>query len=540
MTPVSTRRYKIRRAIERGDPRLGLVVGVILAALSATAFARRDWVGIAETLELKALDFVFKQRSPIKESDQIVLVSMDDSTMRKLQWPIPRENYAQATLALDRLGASQIIYDVEFKTFIPRKGDYDEETGEYRLNAGERLLRQAIAKSGKVTLAYHFDLEDPFPAALRPRLDGLKKAFSANVRAEADEVARVSGAPREWIQRDLESLREIVLVHLVAEDLAARPTMKFADLRAKYLPGYDPNLHSYFLNLLQYAWQMGRAVPVAASKASVGVPLFSRDTVKKAYGIVPPLFPFLEVARAVGAANAEADAQDGVIRRPWSHLSFQGKSFAYLGLQAGMEALSGPGVAVDNEVFDDRVDIVVRNNSCEQARIGLPRDWEGRILVNWAGNRHRKRGETSTYFSNVPFIQLVEAYLARYVELDGTVRRTLINQLTGEEREMVKGDEYLKLSDRLAEVLGESSNSLPSGCGRWKLGWTSCGWEWWRSSANTSTPMKRPWRRCVTLRSESRTARKRNWGNGARRWRASWRPTRRRIACVRGSRGSCA
>jgi class 3 adenylate cyclase len=460
VSPVPTRRYRIRRAIERGDPRLGLVVGVLLAALSATAFVRRDWVGIAETLELKALDFAFKNRTPIQESDQIVLVSMDDATLRKLQWPMSRENYAQATLALDRLGASQIIFDVEFKMVIPRKGDYDEDSGEYRLSGGERLLRQAIAKSGKVTLAYHFDLEDPVPARLRPRLPGLRKAFAGNIRAEADEVARVSGAPQEWIQNDLESLREILLVRMVAEDLAAKPSTTFAEFRGKYLPGYDPNQHAYFLNLLQYAWQMGRAVPEATAKSAVGVESSPSQTSKKAYGIVPPLLPFLEAARAVGAANAEVDAQDGVMRRPWTHLSFQGKDFTYLGLQSGMQALTGPGAVVGNEVYGDRVEVVVRNSGTEQMRIALPRDREGRLLVNWAGNRHRKRGEESAYFSNVPFIQLIELYLARYVELDQNVRRTLV-QMTGDERDMVKGGEYYKLSDRLAEVLQGKVEVVP-------------------------------------------------------------------------------
>ncbi|HLY11066.1 MAG TPA: CHASE2 domain-containing protein [Planctomycetota bacterium] len=459
MSPASTRRFRVRRAIERGDPRLGLVVGVLIAALAALAFVRRDWVGVAETLELKALDVAFKNRPAIQESDKIVLVNIDSLTVRKLDWPMQRSWYAKATLALDRLGASQIVFDVEFKMILPERGRYDEETGDYRLSPEEVLLRQAIAKSGKVTLAYHFDLADPLPARLRPHLEGLKRAFGGNIRADAVEAARAVGVPAEWFQNELESIREHLLVSIVDDEMAARPGLSFSDLKAKYLPGYDGRVDGSYLNVLQFAWQMARATREVTSKTTILKDRTVSGGHRKAYGIVPPLMPFLEVAARAGAANAESDAQDGVMRRPWSHLSFQGKEYAYLGLESGLEALAGPGTASVAEIVDDRLDLAWSSGSAEPRRVELPVEREGRLLVNWAGNDRRNRRASSSYFSNLPFLKLIEFYKTRYEDLDGIVRKTLV-QLTGDERDLLKADEYYKLSDRLREVL-EGKVELP-------------------------------------------------------------------------------
>jgi adenylate cyclase len=449
VTPASTRRFKLRRAIERGDPRLGLVVGVFIAALAALAFVRRDWVGITEILELKALDFGFQNRSPIRESEKILLVDIDDQTVRKFDFPFKRRVYGRALLALDRLGASQVVFDVEFKMTIPERGAYDEETGEYVLDADDVLLRQAIGKSGAVTLAYHFDLEDPVPAALRPHREALRRAFRTNLRADADEVARSIGVPPGSVSPDLESLRVTATVANVDEDYGAKPDLTFAELKSKYLAGFDSKVDGSFLRVLQYAWQMARATREATGKTAAVASGSSPRTGRQAYGMVPPFRPFLQAAARVGSANADPDPQDGVMRRPWTHLSFQGREYPYLGLECGLDALSTPGSTATAVLEDGRIEIV---QGASGTRMALPVERDGRLLVDWAGNGRRNRRTSESYFSTLPLVKLIEFYEARYVDLDGIVRRTLV-QLTGDERDLVKGDEYFKLSDRLAEVL---------------------------------------------------------------------------------------
>lgn len=452
MSVASTRRYRLRRAIERGDPRLGLIAGVLLSLLCAVAFVKRDLVGIADTLELKTLDFAFQRRAPIRESDKIVLVDIDDRTVRKTKWPMPRADYGRVILALDRLGASQIFFDVEFKTVIPRQGEFHEESGDNKLDEGGEFLRFAIARSGKVTLAYSFEEQDPLPAPVVPYVPKLKQAFRANMGADLDEVVRVSGVPKELVKGVLETIRETLVPALVAEEMDRRPTMTFPELKAIFLPAYNPNKQSADLQLLQYGWQQWRAGKAMDLKAPVAAVDGLPPRAKRVPVVVPPLYPFLEHARGVACVNAAPDRQDGVMRRPWTHLSFQGKSYPYLGLQMGAQGLAGPGETSETVVHPDRVDIVVKSGASVTRRVTLPTDGEGRLLVNWAGNARRNRSAEESYFTHIPLLQFIEFYDGRYKTLDDNVRETIRN-LNEDERQVVKAEEYLRLSDRLNAAL---------------------------------------------------------------------------------------
>jgi CHASE2 domain-containing sensor protein len=210
---ASTRRYRLRRAIERGDPRLGLVVGLVLSLLWAAVSS----AGFFEPLELRALDFAFQHRSPIRESDKIVLIDFDDQSVREYGWPLRREYYGQAIQALDRLGARQIVFDIQFRTIIARPRDFDEKTGEYLLEPGDKAFRSAIVRSGKVTLAYGFDLEGSLSAEI----------------ANAQEQAFVTQ---------------------VAEQMDRKAGMTFPELRERFLPNYDFRTQQRELRLLQYAY----------------------------------------------------------------------------------------------------------------------------------------------------------------------------------------------------------------------------------------------------------------------------------------------
>ena len=437
MSPASTRRFRVRRAIERGDPRLGLVVGVLLAALSALAFVRRDWVGVAETLELKALDFAFQQRTPISESDQILLVDIDDVTLRELPWPIPREAYAQAILALDRLGARRIVPDVQFKTTIPRPGGFDEETGDYVLEPGDKALRFAIERSGRVTMAFSFDVENPLSPALRAAFLRIRAAFARKPSADADEVARLSGVPVTVFRDELERAREQSLVSLVAELMDRNPQQSFLDIRKALLPEYHASTQQRELKLLQYAYWMWRCAKTIDEKAAPAVAGGEQPRAVQTYGIFPPLFPFLEYAQAVGCVNAQADG-DGVMRRPWTHVVHAGRSYAYLGIEAG-SALARQGT---------RVRFGATGAEGPLAASTIPVERDGRFLVNWAGNRKEPRG---TFHGHVPFLTFLEFYQKRYELMDRNVR-IFVEAIPEDERKPLHV-KYLELSHRLEAAL---------------------------------------------------------------------------------------
>jgi class 3 adenylate cyclase len=433
-------KHRLRRAVERGDPRFVLAVGVLVSLAVALAFAARERITPTSRLELLALDLAFRWRPPIRESDRIAQIDMDDATFRRLRWPVPRESYAQAVHVLDRLGAKQIVFDVQFKALIPRPGDYDPETGEFILGAADRALRFAFERSGRVTLAYHADLEDPLPPEVRAAGERLQAAFLASPSAGAGEAARAAGLEPALLEPCLELAREIFFTRAVAGLLDADPTQSFGTLRRRVLPGVDARAGSADLHLLQYAYWSWRSLRAMEAKA-VPVRVEGRPARPQRISAALPIhFPFLEAARGVGGVNAVADA-DGVLRRPWAAIFGGERAHAYLGLAAAARQLGEGGRPAAVTLHGDRIEI---------GDGSVPIDREGRFLVNFAGNRTRNRGGEPP-FLHASFSSLLACYQARYEILDGNARRTILQ--VPEEDRTAEHAEYLKLSERLRAVL---------------------------------------------------------------------------------------
>jgi adenylate cyclase len=451
---LGTWRRRLGRAAERGDPRLGILIGAAISLAVAAAFGAR--APLAQKAENAALDAAFRLRPPIRESDRIVLVDMDDGTFRDLRWPLPREYFAHAILALDRLGARRIALDVEFKMAVPRPGEFDEETGESVLNPSDRALRFAIARSGKVLLAYHFELTDPLSPAARERFPRVLELLAKDFAAEPGQIAQAAGLPEEELQDEMVALRHEAALELVGGFLAERPEATFADVRARFLPRYDARLHRAELKRLQYAYGHARA-RARLAKISPFVRIEGLPArLAPVHGVVPPAWAFLEAARGAGLVNAAPDP-DGTMRRPWTHLVQGARAYPYLGLESALHLLADEKGPVEATLRPWKLDL-----RCGDWAFSLPLDEEGRLLVDWAGNRHRRRGREAQElpFTHVPFLVVLSYYEARYESLDATVRRTLA-QLDDAARVALGGDEYVRLSDRLRKALAGKEDLAP-------------------------------------------------------------------------------
>jgi CHASE2 domain-containing sensor protein len=64
--------------------------------------------------ELKTLDWRFKLRGKIKPAEEVVIIKIDDATIKKLGWPITRNYYALLVDFLSRANAKVIGIDVVF------------------------------------------------------------------------------------------------------------------------------------------------------------------------------------------------------------------------------------------------------------------------------------------------------------------------------------------------------------------------------------------------------------------------------------------
>lgn len=451
MSALSSLRLRFRRAVERGDPRLGLIVGSAIALGVAVWFAAR--APYAQRLDNIVLDLSFRLRPRIRESERILNIDIDDATKRELG-EIDRRHEAQVLTALTRLGAGQVVYDVEFQASAPRRGEFDEETGELALPDKGLEFRAAVARAGNVTLGYHFDLQDA-AADLLARRPSLKEALSRDLALGAEELAARSGVPVAEFGDILELLRSRAGVDLALERLGSKPDLTFADLRRSLLPRYDPKEDAGVLRLVQHAYGVARATsrlegsyPPLRLEAPLARPAEGR-------GITPPVLPFMDRIVGGGATNAESDA-DGVLRRPWAFLTWKGRPHFYLGFVAGVRGLTGSGERAEVVLKPGRIVIEVLRGAERRASVEIPVDEEGRILVNWAGNSSARRD----WFTHLPFVHLLGFFEERYLKLDENTR-AILGQLDEDERREIGAAAYLAGSDRLRELLRGAAEKVP-------------------------------------------------------------------------------
>ena len=136
-------------------PALGLAAALLALLLSLAPFL--------ETIELKTYDWrVRVVAQPDAPSDDIVMVHIDDDTIRRLEplagrWPWPRLFHSELIRFLARGPATLVVYDVLFTEADIRRFTVGEE--EWTGAKSDEDFATAIAKAGNVVLAADARLE---------------------------------------------------------------------------------------------------------------------------------------------------------------------------------------------------------------------------------------------------------------------------------------------------------------------------------------------------------------------------------------------
>ncbi|MFO7896499.1 MAG: adenylate/guanylate cyclase domain-containing protein, partial [Candidatus Cloacimonadales bacterium] len=91
---------------------LKFLLPILLFVILQIIFISDYWI----SLEHKAQDFLFQIRGTQEVSGNVVIVNIGDDTFNSLgiQWPFPREYHAQLVENLERAGAAEIVFDIEF------------------------------------------------------------------------------------------------------------------------------------------------------------------------------------------------------------------------------------------------------------------------------------------------------------------------------------------------------------------------------------------------------------------------------------------
>lgn len=84
--------------------------GLAAAALVAAVAPTRPWRGLEE----RALGAIVAARGPSPWNPEVIVVAIDDGTLRQIGWPVPRSHHAVVLSALANAGAAAVAYDIFF------------------------------------------------------------------------------------------------------------------------------------------------------------------------------------------------------------------------------------------------------------------------------------------------------------------------------------------------------------------------------------------------------------------------------------------
>ena len=138
-----------------------IVLLALFCALLQMQISSSSWGAKIEPL---ALDLWFQQRGPIKPPDDIVIVSMDESSYRVLGVPLssawPRELHAQLLIKLKELGVKRVVMDILFLDAGPN-AEADRRLAE-ALKLSPTVIGVDAAMREEVSAVGRYTLEDVY------------------------------------------------------------------------------------------------------------------------------------------------------------------------------------------------------------------------------------------------------------------------------------------------------------------------------------------------------------------------------------------
>ncbi len=207
-----------------------VIISLILFVVFRILFITNFW----QNLEHKADDVFFMLRGEQETSGDIVIVEIGDDTFNTLneRWPFPREYHAKLIENLEKAGASQIIFDIEFT----ERTNIDSDS----------KLAATIAKydnvilSGKIILTqYNNSVREQLLSPISILTQTGTKWGTVNISADPDGFVRRYELFQKRAKEIKLSIGAIVMAQhyhldLLSEDIENYP--KFFKIGSNYIP----------------------------------------------------------------------------------------------------------------------------------------------------------------------------------------------------------------------------------------------------------------------------------------------------------------
>ncbi len=416
--------------------------------VAAAAFA----LGVFDRLDAYNLDLHFRHCNRIEADPRIVLIDIDDTTLRVMpDWPWPRRTFAELFGTLHDLGASSIISDIVFAeptrprpehAAVHRHYDIDR-TAEHGDRAFDETiydddeLREAIYESGKVVLAMFAALAPP--GSLSNGL-GDDTDSSEEAKARRDAADFLHASPKGTWREFFRTVRPRTPIDAQSPE---RETLLLAYRHALALRGMSERLPR--------------------------TPAELRGRIPKAFDLVLPLDKLTTASQGVGLVSFRRDPQGGVVRSLPLVVDADGLLVPQLGTFAAMRALAIPTA----EITLKESRLVFGNG---ERRRTAPLDSNGTSLVNW--HRPADGGGWLSSFRHLPAARLLEITENAAAVADNAKRLAMARAELVQVRHAdtpAAYDEYVKLVNRrtpnapaVEEIERESKEWLHRAWGLWK------------------------------------------------------------------------
>lgn len=298
-----------------------VALGVAVSILVLVVF----WMNLADGLEGKLYDMRAKLRAGAKGADNVVLVGIDDDSIKTIgRWPWPRSYVAEMVNQLATDQAKVIGLDVLFSNA--------------EINPGLEVVR---------------NLKQDYANRTNP----VRKGGDQQAQAVAVAAAKAkSGAEQEFVNILTEAENKL------DNDTKLENEVAFAGnvvLPMYFAEGTPPG-------------KVDKAIPAAVEKNFISN-VKSDGNVTPTMDFTPPLERFANVAKAIGQINL-TPASDGVQRSVPLVMDFNGRLFPSFALQCLRAYYS---LEMDDFRFSPGQELVL-------GRAHIPIDAQGRMMVDYA------------------------------------------------------------------------------------------------------------------------------------------------------------
>jgi len=153
---------------------ISLIAGILLFSLFSNS-------KMLQGFELRVRSFLMSERGARPPHDAVFLVTVDNPTVAKLGWPLPRQHYVELIRTLNQYGAKVIAFDFFFDTLRDTTPDDSLAAISQRFNNVIHAFTfdgptdsAAVAPAGMVDSLFA-------PQAIQPKNPGAIKLFNARI-----------------------------------------------------------------------------------------------------------------------------------------------------------------------------------------------------------------------------------------------------------------------------------------------------------------------------------------------------------------------